>query len=169
MKARLTLLLFVLALLVVGNGLQLFAQDTKGKAVKAADPHIGAWKLNIAKSNIPANVAPKEETYVIRELGDQYEATITGIQTDGKPISQKIIWPKQGGTMQLQPAPTEGVSTVVTVISLVNLYNTTLQNGKQVGVIHVVINQDGKTFTMTNKGMDPTGQRYEGQFMFEKQ
>ena len=38
-------LVFALALLVVGNGFQLTAQDTKGKAAKTVNPFVGTWKL----------------------------------------------------------------------------------------------------------------------------
>jgi hypothetical protein len=95
-----------------------------------ADPSVGKWKLNVAKSKIPPSpTAPKELTIVVRDLGDQYEATITGAQTDGSPISVKWTRPKQGGVIKEQPAPPEGTVHVATVINLSNFYETELQNG----------------------------------------
>jgi len=139
------LLLLVIVLLVVGMGLTLSAQDTKGKAaVKAADPDFGTWKLNVEKSKMATY---KELTVVIRAVGDQVEATQTGTQTDGKPISQKSTYPIQGGA--LGPAMSDGMSGVVTMISPVNQYLTLLLNGKQVLLNHNVISKDGKTKTIT--------------------
>ncbi len=58
MKARCILLLFVIALLVLGSGFQLSAQGTKGKAVKAADPHVGTWKLTLQSPNLNPVLSP---------------------------------------------------------------------------------------------------------------
>jgi|WetSurMetagenome_2_1015567.scaffolds.fasta_scaffold552415_2 hypothetical protein len=104
MKAKFILLLFVAVLLVVGTVSNLSAQGTKAKAVKAVDPAVGTWKLNIEKSKIPPPTAPKELTVVIREPGDQMEVTETGTQTDGSPLSQKGTSLKQGGALRCSKA-----------------------------------------------------------------
>jgi hypothetical protein len=169
MKPRLTLLLFVVVLLVAGNGFQLSAQDTKG-AVMAADPAVGTWKLNVAKSKIPPGPqAPaKEETIVTREIGDQFEVTFTGTRTDGSPISAKSTYPQQGGIVKSSAAPQER-QTVITVISPGDWYLTALQNGKQAAVGHYVISKDGKTMTDTGKGVDDKGKPVEYLTVWEKQ
>jgi hypothetical protein len=167
MKPRFTLLLFVIALLVVGSRFQLSAQDTKSKSVKAADPHVGTWKLNIAQSKGPA--VPKEETNTVRELGDQYEVTFTGIQKDDSPISAKYTLPQIGGALKRQPDFPEGVSAFVTVINQRDWYTTGLQDGKQVTAIHYVISKDGKTMTETINGTDAKGKHYEALNIWDKQ
>ena len=174
MKPRFTLLLFIVALLVAGNGLQLSAQDTKSKSVKAADPYVGTWKLNIAKSKIPPSptgqAAPKEETRLVRALGDQYELTFTGTRTDGSAISAKYTYAQQGGVFKNeQSAPPQGISEIVTVINPSDQYLTMLQNGKQVGVTHIVISKDGKTTSATFKATDAKGKPYESLVVYEKQ
>jgi hypothetical protein len=161
---------FLLALLLVaGNGLTLSAQDTKGKAVKAADPHIGPFKLNIAKSNIPANEAPKELTIVARELGDQYEITFNTIQKDSSSSSAKYTAAKVGGVYKAEPALPEGISLISTMINLYDWYTTVLQNGKQVEVQHYLMSNDGKTITETRKGTDAKGKSVERLLVFDKQ
>ena len=67
-----------------------------------------------------------------------------------------------------QPAPAEGESSFVTVISPSNFYQTTLQNGKQVQVIHIVVSKDGKTMHNTIKGTDAKGKPYEELEVWDK-
>ena len=67
------------------------------------DPYLGTWKLDVAKSIFsPALLAvmkmapPKEETAVMRAVGtDEFELTITGTQTDGKPFEHLLVFVKQ--------------------------------------------------------------------------
>ena len=93
MKARLTLLLFVVALLVTGNGFRLSAQDAKG--MESNDFHllVGTWKLNVAKSKFARNdPAPlKEYMIVFSEIGDQLAGTETGTNKDGSAIVYKYL------------------------------------------------------------------------------
>src|SRR5208283_5341952 len=125
-------------------------------AAMAADPSVGTWKLNLAKSKIPPSptgqAAPKEETLVVRELGDQIDATITGTRTDGSPISSKSTYAQQGGVLKRQPALPEGFSAIETLVDPSNWYLVILQNGNQVEMFHEVVSKDGKTMRETIKG-----------------
>jgi hypothetical protein len=171
MKLRYILLLFVAVLLVVGTGPNLSAQGTKPKAVKAVDPALGTWKLNIEKSKLPPiPTAPKELTLVIRAVGDEYEVTETGTLTNGSPISQKGTNPKQGGIIKVQQGSLpEGITIVQTVIDTYNQWTTTLKDGKQVSVAHAVFSKDGKTMTSTIKEIDAKGKPAESMALFDKQ
>jgi hypothetical protein len=137
----------------------------KAAAAMAADPMAGTWKLNVAKSTIqPGPTAPKELTQVIRILGDQVEVVLKGTQTDGSPISINGTTPKQGGVSKpLQGSLTEGFIYVQTVIDAYNGFGTILMDGKQVQVRHTVISKDGKTMTVTYKGI------LEDLYIFDKQ
>jgi len=145
-------------------------------SVWAADPMVGTWKLNVAKSKFsPAYLAlqkiaaPKEQSNVVREVGDQFEVTVTGTRMDGSPISDKGAFPRQGGMLQAQTSFPKGMSIVVTVIGLGHWYFTVLQNDKQVEVVHHVMSKDGKTVTDTVTGTDAQGKPFETVEFFEKQ
>jgi hypothetical protein len=140
-------------------------------SLRAADPFVGTWKLNVAKSTIPPGpTAPKELTVVIRELGDQYDVSQTGTQTDGKPISTKYMGPRHGGVIKVQqPAVPEGISVISTLIAPDNVYSTVLKEGKQVQVDHSVVSKDGKTMTTTTSGTDAQGGPVEALFVWERQ
>ena len=136
----------------------------------AAEPNVGTWKLNIAKSKLaPSTQAPvKEETFVVREIGDQFEITVTRTRTDGSTNSTKGTNPKQGGVVQSAAMPKDFI-VMVTMISPNEWYNTFLQNGKQLSVAHFVISKDGKTITETGKGLDDKGKPVESLAVFDKQ
>ena len=136
------------------------------------EPWVGTWKLNIAKSKFPpsAEAAPREGTIVVRELGaDEFELALTRTQTDGSHSSQRLTWPQKGGALKSQTAPSEGRSSVVTMIEPGEWYTTALQNGKQVQLIHSVVSKDGKTMRLTVKGTDAQGKPSEQLAVFDKQ
>jgi hypothetical protein len=72
MKAR--LLLLTAALCFAGTALS-FAQN----------PQMGTWKLDEAKSKIPAGVV-KNTTVIYAADGDNIKLTIDGTGSDGKPL-----------------------------------------------------------------------------------
>jgi len=137
----------------------------------AADPSVGTWKLNVAKSkSAPSTQAPlKEQTYVIREIGDQWELITTTIRTDGSSVSRTYTRPKQGGAVKSQPPFPEGQSYVDTVVEPGNWYMADLRDGKQVGVTHVFVSKDGKTMQFAAKGTDAQGKPSETLSVFNKQ
>ena len=71
----------------------------------AADPLIGTWKLNAAKSKArPGASLPKEQTDVCRELDtNQIECVTKSINADGSAGTLTITFPSQGGMVKLQP------------------------------------------------------------------
>lgn len=125
----------------------------------AADPLLGTWVLNSAKSKFPPNTAfaMKEQTLVVRELGGNIEFTFTGTQMDGSAQSSRYIRPKEGGAVRREPAPPEGMSFVDTVVNSGEWYVTVLENGKQVGVYHWTVSKDGKTISEKTEGANSDG------------
>jgi hypothetical protein len=142
------------------------------------NPLIGTWKLNVAKSkSSPVLLAfmkqapPKEETIVYRELGtDEYEVTMTGARTDGKPIAVKGTVPRQGGAVKIQQGDLpEGMSVVATMIDPNKSFTTFMLNGKQIFVGQGIVSKNGKTMRITDKGTDPQGKPFEQILIFDRQ
>jgi hypothetical protein len=142
------------------------------------NPAVGTWKLDVGKSNFsPVFLAlmhatpPKEETILIREVGtDEFELTVTGVQTDGKPIAAKSTAPRQGGAVKIQQGPfPEGMAIVSTRIDPNNGYATYMMNGKQIFVAQTAISENGKTMQVTTGGMDAQGKPFEQLLVFAKQ
>ena len=71
----------------------------------AADPIIGSWKVNIAKSKFPSpQSAPEEQTEVYRETGDgQIELTYRSSNKDGSSDLEVIVFPANGSKVLRLP------------------------------------------------------------------
>ena len=55
----------------------------------AANPHMGTWKLNEAKSKIPAGMG-KNTTVTYAEAKNKVTVTVDGVDKDGKPTHS--VW-----------------------------------------------------------------------------
>lgn len=135
----------------------------------AADPFIGTWKLDIAKSKL--DPAPKEETAVIEVAGDQATVTFRGTAADGSPISMKYTAPETGGPAQFL----EGGSSVYSVVFAKRKADsriadsTTTKDGKVVSTSHNVVSADGKSFRAIDTSTDPQGKKSESVAVWVKQ
>src|SRR5512138_25516 len=58
-------------------------------AAVAADPNMGTWKLNEAKSKISPG-SPKNNTVVYESAGDQVKITVDGVDAKGQPLHH--VW-----------------------------------------------------------------------------
>ena len=137
----------------------------------AADPIIGTWKLNLAKSKFATQrSAPKELTEVYREIdGNQIEFTATAILADGSSYLLKGVWPAQGGIAKVLQGGSPEVSYVQTLIEPGNWYRTALHDGKQVALIHKTFSKDGRVMIQTHKGMDRQGRPFEDVLVYDRQ
>jgi hypothetical protein len=137
----------------------------------AADPFIGTWKLNIAKSKArPGASLPKEQTDICRELDtNQIECVTKSIKDDGSPGTLTMTFPRQGGMVKLQPPEPKFMSYVETIVKPGEWYATFMMNGVQIQLIHKVISEDGKTARATITGVGLDGKPVEEILVFEKQ
>lgn len=137
----------------------------------AADPIIGTWKMNIAKSKFPpTEKAPREQYETYRELSSgQTELTMSGVEADGSRFSSKWTWPRQGGIAKSSdPIPKE-ITYIEAVIEPYNYCVIVLRDGKQVGRMNKTIDKDGRTMRQTHKGFDDKGNPSERLWFYEKQ
>jgi hypothetical protein len=139
-----------------------------GTALIAADPSVGTWKLNPAKSSGPG--LPKEVTLIISEKGNNFHIAVSATSAAGTPVSYTFDVPQAGGEGQISGSPAfDKVS-----ISHADNYvtdGTMTKAGKMVRTIHSVISRDGKSMTQTVKGTDVQGKRISASLIeiFEKQ
>jgi hypothetical protein len=146
-------------------------------AAVAADPIIGTWKLNIAKSKFSSiyyssrkRTVPKEKVEAYREIeGDQLELAGKEIGTDGSSSSGISTWARQGGITKHQPPEPAEMSVFETLIAPGDWIVTSLQNGKQIRVMHKVISKDGKQMTQTITGTDAQGKPFVQVQVFDRQ
>jgi hypothetical protein len=133
----------------------------------AADAQMGTWKLNEAKSKIPAGM-PKNHTTVYAAAGDNVMVTVDGTSNDGKPTHTE--WT---GKFDDKDYPVTGDATSDTrsykKIDGQKLEFTAKKGGKVTLTGTVVIAADGKTRTVTISGTDAKGNKVTSTAVYDKQ
>src|SRR2546422_10923632 len=76
----------------------------------AADPFVGTWKLNSAKSKYKTGNPPKEQTVTFSEEGADLHAMVKGTTSDGQAITNHFTIPTAGGTGKIIESGYDGVS-----------------------------------------------------------
>jgi hypothetical protein len=123
----------------------------------AANPHIGTWKLNEAKSKMPEGMG-KNTTVTYTEQKDKIKVAVDGVDKDGKPTHS--VWV---GKFDL---PYNSVA-----YKVVNDYTndiTTWKDGKMVWSGRITVSKDGKSRTVTINGTDANGKKFSGKAVYDK-
>jgi hypothetical protein len=133
-----------------------------------SNPDVGVWKLNLAKSKYSPGPPPKSLTIASEAVGQGLRSTFEGVDAEGKPIKQVYQ-----GMYDGKPQPTTGVPGVdASAFTRVDSYTTafTLINaGKVVRTGTVVRSMDGKTITISGKGVNEKGQQIDNVGVYDKQ
>jgi hypothetical protein len=141
----------------------------KKEAAKMAapmSPQMGTWKLNEAKSKIPAGMG-KNTTVVYTEQKDKIKVTVEGVDKDGKPTHG--VWV---GKFDGKAYPTKGSlswnSTAYKVVNDRTINITTLKDGKILWSGQIMVSTDGKTRTVTMNGTGADGKKFKGKAVYDK-
>jgi hypothetical protein len=138
----------------------------KSAKIAAMNPHIGTWKLNEAKSKMPAGMG-KNTTVVYAEQKDKIKVTVDGVDKDGK--STHSVWV---GKFDGKASPAKGNLTYNSVAyKVVNDHTndiTTWKNGKVVWSGRITVSKDGKSRTVTVNGTDDKGKKFSGKAVYDK-
>jgi hypothetical protein len=133
----------------------------------AQSPQMGTWKLNEAKSHIPAG-SIKNTTVVYTADGDNTKVSTDGTLADGK--SNRTDWT---GKFDGKPYPLTGDPNAdERSYTKVNEHTLTLENhkaGKVVATARIVVSADGKTRTVSMHSADPAGKKVSSTAVYEKQ
>ena len=154
MKAR--MLLLTIALCFAGTALS-FAQS----------PQMGTWKLDEAKSKIPAGVV-KNTTVIYANEGDNIKVTTDGVGGDGKPMHTEWTGKFDGKEYPLTGDPTAD-SRSYKMIDEHKLELTSKKSGKETNSGRIEVSKDGKTRTLHLSATDSSGKKVSGVSMYDKQ
>jgi hypothetical protein len=133
----------------------------------AANPQIGTWKLNEAKSKIPAGMG-KNTTVVYAEQKDKIKVTVDGVNKDGKPTHS--VWV---GKFDGKAYPVKGNLPYNSVAyKMVNDRTndiTTMKDGKIAWSGQITVSADGKSRTVTLNGTGADGKKFKGKAVYDKE
>jgi hypothetical protein len=133
----------------------------------AADPNVGSWKLNEAKSKIAA-AAPKNLTVVYTAVGDSYKCVVDGVDGTGKPTHNEWTGKFDGKDYPVTGDPSADARS----LRLVSPGRYALSNnkdGKAVLTGTVEFSADYKTRTLTTHATDATGKKITSIAVYERQ
>jgi hypothetical protein len=137
-------------------------------AFAADNPNMGTWKLNAAKSKIPAGVGQNNTVVYSAAAGGMIMVTTDGVDGSGKPAHSE--WT---GKFDGKPYPVTGSSAydarAVTAKGDRTLEIENMKGGKSAGKAKVELAKDGKSRTLETEGTLPDGKKYKASYVYDKQ
>ncbi|GAC1300224.1 MAG: hypothetical protein NVS1B6_09040 [Steroidobacteraceae bacterium] len=134
----------------------------------AADPAIGTWKLNLAKSTFSPGPAPKSQTRTYVESPQGITLTIKTTAADGKESTNMLTFKDDG-----KPYPVSGNPdfdrVLVTRVDEFSVHSTQTKAGAPVGNGVRTVSKDGKTLTFKMKGTHVDGTKYDDASVYDRQ
>jgi hypothetical protein len=137
-------------------------------ALCAADPFVGTWKMNLAKTKYKVGTPPKEQTVTITEAGTDLNIAIAGTAADGTKISMSYTVPATGGVGKvIESSAYDGISAKrMGPNEREVMYK---KGGKTVYTSHSKVSADGNSLSVHAKGTNPLGQTVDAANVYDKQ
>ena len=139
---------------------------TAPAACFAANPHMGTWKLNEAKSKLVPGMG-KNTTVTYAEQKDKIKITVEGVDKDGKPTHS--VWV---GKFDGKAYPVKGnLPANAVAYKVVNERTndiTAMKDGKTMWSGKIAVAADGKSRTVTINGTDANGKKFKGKAVYDK-
>lgn len=137
--------------------------------VRAADPFVGTYRLNAAKSATTGGQMPAELTLTIsEELGNLLVAT-SGRTAAGAPITADVlILPTAGGTVKAPAGERNFDSTVVKRTNANTIDMVAMLKGKERTRVKLALSRDGKTLTRSFTSRNAQGRAVMGTSVLER-
>ena len=133
----------------------------------AANPHVGTWKTNEAKSK-PAPGMGKTNTVMYAEKKDQLQVTVDGMDKDGKPTHGVWTGKTDGKAYKVKG----NLSWDMMAYKMVdeNTYDiTAMKGGKTTWSASSTVAKDGKTRTLNMTGTDADGKKFKAKIVYDKE
>lgn len=136
-------------------------------AVGFASSQMGSWKLNEAKSTLPAG-AQKNHLVVYAAAGDQVKITVDGTDAAGKPAHNEWTGKFDGAEYPVIGDPNSDVRSYK-VVDANTLELTAKKAGKVSLTGRVVVSADGKVRTVTLNVTDAQGNKLTSTAVYDRQ
>jgi hypothetical protein len=133
----------------------------------AADPNMGTWKLNEAKSKIGEG-GTKNHTVVYEAVGENVKITVDGIASDGKAVHQEWTGKYDGKDYPVTGDPTQDTRSYKISGDRILDFDAK-KGGKVMGTGRVVVAADGKSRTVTLTLTDSSGKKVTSTAVYDKQ
>jgi hypothetical protein len=148
------------AVLIVGfAGLELLAQ--------AADPLVGTWELNAAKSKFMSATPVRSSVRTFVQDGDGYKYTNRGTDANGKATLVQYTAHYDGKDYPVTGS-LESDAIVLKRIDRFTSESIQKKDGKEVVHNRRVVSGDGKSYTQTSRSINEKGETVTNIMVFDK-
>ena len=138
-------------------------------ALYAADPMMGTWKLNEAKSKLTrGTVKNTKVVYDDRLIRDKVTVTTDGVDGDGKPVRAEWKGKFNGKDYEVTGDPTSDTR-AYTKVNAQTLAMVVKKGGKVVATGRIVVTADGKSRAVTLNGTTAKGKKFTNTSVYDKE
>jgi hypothetical protein len=137
-------------------------------AGSAADPVVGTWKLNVAKSKFSPGPALKSQTRIYSQSAQGITLNMKTVSSEGKETTTQTTYQFDGKDYPVTGVPDYDSLSGKQIDT--NTAEFTLKKaGKTIGTTRRTVSKDGKTLTATSKVTDAKGEKSDDVTVFDKQ
>ena len=148
-------------------GLTLAFSFLAGAACFAADPQMGTWKLNEAKSKLTPG-AEKITMVAYKSVMGKLTATVDGTDDKGKPTHNEWTGKFDGKDYPVTGDPNSDARSY-TKVNDRTMDFTVKKGGKVTLTGRIVVAADGKSRTVTASGTDAKGKKFKSTAVYDKE
>lgn len=136
--------------------------------LQAADPVLGTWKLNLAKSNYKPGPSPKSQIRTYTAEANGVNTAVTTIDASGKSSTAKFLAHYDGKDYPITGSSTTSADELMYHKIDDRVAEVVLKHGDMIVANSVrSISVDGKTMTITYKGTDERGIRVDNTSVYD--
>jgi hypothetical protein len=165
---RLTALAVLVRVLVIALAASAFALVAPAFGAAQADPMIGIWKLNLAKSTYTPGPPPRSVTVDVHAAGGGLMAMADGVNAQGAPTHTMFMIVCNG-----QPQAVTGAAAIDAMsCRRPDPYSqefTNMKDGRETTSGTLTISRDGRTMTISTKGIGANGVQIDNVAVYDKQ
>jgi hypothetical protein len=136
-------------------------------AAGTADPVVGTWVLDVAKSKFSPGPGPKSQTRTYTATADGIELVVTGTAADGSAVSQKSSYKYDGNDYAISGSSSYDTLSLQKIDDN-NVESVQKKAGKAVGKTTRTVSKDGKVLTLASKGTGASGAAYDDVLVFDR-
>ena len=133
----------------------------------AANPVVGTWQLNLAKSKFSPGPAPKTDTRTYTESADSITMIWKSVAADGKEMNVKSTFKTDGKDYPLTGSANFDTLSLKQVDSH-TVHSIQKKGGKVIGETTRTVSKDGKELTLVSKGTGADGVAYNNVMVYDR-
>jgi len=134
-----------------------------------ADPQVGVWKLNVAKSKYSPGPVPTSATTTIEAVGKGTKVSVDQTMPDGSKRQWSVTADYDGKDTPVVGNNPDADTIARTRVNASTVRTVSKKGGKVTTTQTSAVSADGKTRTVTTKGVNAKGQAVNNVAIYDRQ